>query len=59
MAHFHGHTLQENQRNLDSFKLIPSVVRTTSFVPDNPGVWLFHCHVRLRRCSVRAPRGWL
>ena len=45
-AHFHGHTLAESGRNLDSFKLIPSVVRTTTLVPDNPGVWLYHCHVR-------------
>ena len=45
-AHFHGHTLSENGRNADSFKLIPSVMRTTTLVPDNPGVWLYHCHVR-------------
>ena len=46
-AHFHGHSFSEGGRNLDSFRLIPSVVRTTTLVPDNPGVWLYHCHVRL------------
>ena len=50
VAHFHGHTLAENNRYADSYKLIPSVVRTTTFVPDNPGIWLFHCHVSHRPC---------
>ncbi len=60
-AHFHGHTLSENGRNMDSFKLIPSVVRTTTLVPDNPGIWLYHCHVRspIPLCCFLRPCCWL
>lgn len=45
-VHFHGNVFVERGRHLDSFRMLPSVIRTTDLIADNPGTWLMHCHVR-------------
>jgi FtsP/CotA-like multicopper oxidase with cupredoxin domain len=51
--HIHGHTfkvLRSSQRNLpihhaDTVLLMPEETVEVAFVADNPGRWMFHCHV--------------
>jgi FtsP/CotA-like multicopper oxidase with cupredoxin domain len=51
--HIHGHTfkvLQSDQRTLpvhyaDTALLMPDETVEVAFVADNPGRWMFHCHV--------------
>jgi hephaestin len=26
-------------------QLLPGMMMTSTMVPDDPGIWLFHCHV--------------
>jgi hephaestin len=30
---------------MDTVSLLPATMAVADMVPDNPGVWLFHCHV--------------
>lgn len=53
--HIHGHhfriiervgsTLDEGKPWRDTFMVGPTQTTTISFVADNPGKWLFHCHM--------------
>eukprot|EP00898_Chlorokybus_atmophyticus_P000768 jgi/Chlat1/1692/Chrsp127S01958 len=43
--HWHGHTLQVSNRTVDLFNLLPFTSIVADMVPDNPGMWLYHCHV--------------
>ena len=51
--HIHGHTfkvLQSDQRALpvhhaDTMLLLPDETVEVAFVADNPGLWMFHCHI--------------
>ena len=42
-AHWHGQAGLLAGQRVDTIDLMPATVRTVDFVPDNPGVWLFHC----------------
>lgn len=47
-VHFHGHTftyLTEHSNRLDVSELFPGTFITVEMVPDDPGIWLLHCHV--------------
>ena len=44
-AHWHGMTGLASGMRMDMIELLPGSMKTIDFVPDNPGVWLFHCHV--------------
>jgi manganese oxidase len=45
-AHWHGVTVQErSKRQADALVLLPGVTYTVDSIADNPGTWLFHCHV--------------
>jgi FtsP/CotA-like multicopper oxidase with cupredoxin domain len=45
-AHWHGlRVLEEGRRRTDSVELLPASMKTADMVADNPGQWLFHCHV--------------
>ncbi|RUS32237.1 Cupredoxin [Jimgerdemannia flammicorona] len=44
-AHWHGATTLIGGHRLDTVELLPGTFRTADLVPDNPGQWLFHCHV--------------
>jgi hypothetical protein len=43
--HWHGKTLTDGRRNLDVVELLPASTTAVDMVADNPGTWLFHCHV--------------
>lgn len=43
--HWHGQTLLWNKTRTDITELLPASMKTLDMVPDNPGTWLFHCHV--------------
>jgi manganese oxidase len=43
--HWHGNTVLANGMRTDVVSLLPASMMTADMVPDNPGIWLFHCHV--------------
>lgn len=43
--HWHGQTLLWQGMRIDIVELLPATMRTLDMVPDNPGIWLYHCHV--------------
>lgn len=44
--HWHGNTVVANHMRTDVTSLLPMGMMVADMVPDNPGTWLFHCHVR-------------
>ena len=45
-AHWHGmRVVEEGRRRTDVVELLPASMKVADMVADNPGVWLFHCHV--------------
>jgi FtsP/CotA-like multicopper oxidase with cupredoxin domain len=43
--HWHGQTLLYNHMRMDMVNLAPMMMLVADMIPDNPGTWLFHCHV--------------
>jgi len=43
--HWHGKTVQYGNRHTDVVELLPGSMATVDMVAENPGTWLFHCHV--------------
>ena len=43
--HWHGNTVLENGIRNDVVELLPASLKVADMVPDNPGTWLYHCHV--------------
>jgi len=43
--HWHGNTVQASHMTTDMASLLPMGMLVADMVPDNPGRWLFHCHV--------------
>ncbi len=43
--HWHGNTVQISHMRTDVTALLPMTMVVADMVPDNPGIWLFHCHV--------------
>jgi FtsP/CotA-like multicopper oxidase with cupredoxin domain len=45
-AHWHGlRVLEEGRRRTDVVELLPATMTVADMTADNPGTWLFHCHV--------------
>ena len=44
-AHWHGNTVLDHGRRTDVVELLPASVVSVDMVADNPGTWLYHCHV--------------
>ncbi|HEY1111633.1 MAG TPA: multicopper oxidase domain-containing protein [Opitutaceae bacterium] len=45
-AHWHGlRVVEEGRRRTDVIELLPASMKVADVVADNPGSWLFHCHV--------------
>ena len=45
-AHWHGlRVLEEGRRRTDVVELFPATMTVADMTADNPGTWLFHCHV--------------
>jgi manganese oxidase len=43
--HWHGETVRDEGRNTDVIELLPGSMKTVDMIADNPGTWMFHCHV--------------
>jgi FtsP/CotA-like multicopper oxidase with cupredoxin domain len=43
--HWHGNVISRQGHPIDVIALSPAQMETADMVPDNPGVWLFHCHI--------------
>ena len=43
--HWHGNTVTVNGMRMDTVSLLPASMIVADMVPDNPGIWFFHCHV--------------
>jgi len=44
-VHWHGNTATAGGMRTDTVALLPGSMAIADMVPDNPGTWLFHCHV--------------
>ncbi len=45
-AHWHGaRVVEDGRRRTDVVELMPASMKVADMVADNPGQWLFHCHV--------------
>jgi hypothetical protein len=43
--HWHGETVTYRKSHTDVVELLPGSMATADMVADNPGAWMFHCHV--------------
>lgn len=43
--HWHGQTILMTGMRMDMVELLPGSMKTVDMTPDNPGTWLYHCHV--------------
>ncbi len=43
--HWHGNVVLHDGKRTDVIALSPAQMVTVDMVPDDPGIWLFHCHV--------------
>jgi hephaestin len=43
--HWHGNVVVNHGRRTDVVFLGPAQMETVDMVPDDPGIWLYHCHV--------------
>jgi hypothetical protein len=43
--HWHGKTVEYQKRYTDVVELLPASMATVDMIADNPGTWMFHCHV--------------
>jgi hypothetical protein len=45
-AHWHGMRVhEEGRRRTDVVNLLPATMKVADMMADNPGTWLYHCHV--------------
>lgn len=43
--HWHGNTVTVGGMRTDVIQLLPAGMVTADMTPDDPGIWLYHCHV--------------
>jgi FtsP/CotA-like multicopper oxidase with cupredoxin domain len=43
--HWHGNVVTVGGHRTDVVELLPASMKVADMVPDDPGIWLFHCHV--------------
>jgi len=43
--HWHGNMVLADGKRTDVVALSPAQMLTVDMIPDNPGLWMFHCHV--------------
>ncbi|MBI5510950.1 MAG: multicopper oxidase domain-containing protein [Deltaproteobacteria bacterium] len=43
--HFHANTLDWHGNMVDTVEVFPASTTQADMVTDNPGIWMFHCHV--------------
>jgi len=50
-AHWHANTVMLDERATDVVPLMPAEMHTVDMVADNPGMWMFHCHIEAHLAS--------
>src|SRR4029434_10201217 len=55
-AHWHGNTVLCRGYRTDSVELLPASMKVAEMVADNPGVWMYHCHVNDHMLEGMSPR---
>jgi manganese oxidase len=43
--HWHGNVVVYDGKRTDVVPLLQAQMETVDMVPDNPGIWMFHCHI--------------
>ena len=43
--HWHGNVVLHDGKRTDVVPLMQAQMETADMVPDNPGIWMFHCHI--------------
>ena len=43
--HWHGNVVLDHGQRTDVVSLLQAQMKTVDMVPDDPGTWLFHCHI--------------
>ena len=43
--HWHGNTVLHEGHRVDVIELLPASMKVADMRADNPGIWLYHCHV--------------
>jgi hypothetical protein len=43
--HWHGETVSDGHNNVDVVEVVPGTTKEVDMLADNPGTWMFHCHV--------------
>jgi FtsP/CotA-like multicopper oxidase with cupredoxin domain len=43
--HWHGNVVLENGNRTDVLVLASAQMKTVDMLPDDPGIWLYHCHL--------------
>jgi manganese oxidase len=54
--HWHGNTVLISQMRTDVTSMAPMQMVTADMVPDDPGIWLLHCHVSFHNAEGMAVR---
>ncbi|HEX5495712.1 MAG TPA: multicopper oxidase domain-containing protein [Mycobacteriales bacterium] len=54
--HWHGNTVRVAGRRTDVVSLLPASMVTADMRPDDPGIWLLHCHVDSHMMAGMATR---
>ena len=43
--HWHGNTVLCHGHRTDVVELLPASMKVADMIADNPGLWMYHCHV--------------
>ena len=43
--HWHGNTVIYNHTRTDVISILPAQSLVADMIPDDPGMWMFHCHI--------------
>ncbi|MDP3976237.1 MAG: multicopper oxidase domain-containing protein [bacterium] len=44
-AHWHGEVVKESGVYTDVIELLPASMKSVDMIAENPGTWMYHCHV--------------
>ncbi|MEO8735547.1 MAG: multicopper oxidase domain-containing protein [Edaphobacter sp.] len=42
--HWHGNTVLSDGHRTDVISIGPAQMETVDMIPDDPGIWMYHCH---------------
>jgi FtsP/CotA-like multicopper oxidase with cupredoxin domain len=56
VVHWHGNTAEIHGERMDNLSLMAMEMATADMVPDNPGTWLYHCHVTFHNAAGMVAR---